>query len=73
MLFNTTNATFEFINIIDSSGIGLALIDVDGYVSISDSKFTGNSVPKEERLIHNGGGGLYVYVYIENSPTAHLA
>ena len=59
-VINTTNATFEFINIIDSSGIGLALFDVDGYVSISDSNFTGNSVPKEERLIQNGGGGLYI-------------
>ena len=59
-IINTTNATFEFINIIDSSGIGLALFDVDGYVSISDSNFIGNSVPEEERLIHNGGGGLYI-------------
>ena len=59
-VINTTNATFESINIVDSSGVGLALFDVDGYVSILDSNFIGNSVPEEERLIYNGGGGLYI-------------
>ena len=63
-VINTTNATFESINIVQSSGIGLALFDVDGYVSISDSNFIGNSVPEEEQLIYNGGGGLYIeYTY----------
>ena len=63
-VINTTNATFESINIVDSNGIGLVLFDVDGYVSISDSNFMDNSVPEEERLIYNGGGGLYIeYTY----------
>ena len=63
-VINTTNATFKSINIVDSNGVGLVLFDVDGYVSILDSNFTGNSVSKEEWLVYNGGGGLYIeYTY----------
>ena len=59
-VINTTNATFESINIVDSNGVGLVLFDVDGNVFISDSNFMGNSVFKEELLVYNGGGGLYI-------------
>ena len=59
-VMNTTNASFESTNFVNNRGVGLALFDVDGYVSVLDSNFRGNSVPEEEKLVYNGGGGLYI-------------
>ena len=56
---NSTNVFIESTTFINNRGVGLALFDTNGYVTVLDSNFTGNSVPEEERLVYNGGGGLY--------------
>ena len=57
---NSTNITIESSAFVDNRGIGLVLYDVNGYVSIQNSNFTNNFVPKDEQVKYNGGGGLYI-------------
>ena len=59
-ILNSTNVTIESTTFINSRGVGLALFDVNGFVTVLDSSFSGNSVPEKERDIYNGGGGLYI-------------
>ena len=59
-VLNTTNVLIEWTAFVNNRGMGLALFDVNGYVSVLDSSFTGNSVPEEESQVYNGGGGLYI-------------
>lgn len=63
-ILNTTNVTFDSVQFVNNRGVGLALFDTNGHVTVLNSNFTSNSVPKEERMSHNGGGGLYIeYTY----------
>ena len=63
-VINTTNITFESVHFVNNRGVGLALFDTNGHVTVMNSNFIGNSVPENERLIYNGGGGLYIeYTY----------
>lgn len=57
---NSTNVAFESVHFINNRGVGLALFDVNGSVSIIESNFSGNAVPENERNTYNGGGGLYI-------------
>ena len=59
-ILNSTNVTFESVGFINNRGVGLALFDVNGSVSILESNFSGNAVPKNECNTYNGGGGLYI-------------
>ena len=59
-IFNSTNVTIESTAFINNRGVGLSLFDVNGFIHVLKSKFSGNSVPKSERNTFNGGGGLYI-------------
>lgn len=58
-ILNSTNILIESTIFKNNRGIGLALFDVNGHVSVLNSSFVGNCVPEEETPIYNGGGGLY--------------
>ena len=58
-VLNSTDVVVDSVAFVGSRGIGLALFDTNGRVSVLHSNFTSNTVPEEERLIYNGGGGLY--------------
>ena len=60
LILNSTNVDIQLSVFDKSKGTGLALFDNGGYVSIQNSNFTNNSVPKEERSVYSGGGGLYI-------------
>ena len=59
-ILNSTNVAFESVAFVNNRGVGLALFDVNGSVSILESSFSGNAVPENERNTYNGGGGLYI-------------
>lgn len=58
-ILNATNVLIESTIFTNNRGVGLALFDANGHISVLNSSFTGNSVPEEEMLTYNGGGGLY--------------
>ena len=60
LIINSTNVDIELSVFDKSTGMGLALFDNRGQISILDSNFTKNSVPEEERDVYSGGGGLYI-------------
>ena len=59
-ILNSTSIALESVAFVNNRGVGLALFDVDGSVSILESNFSGNAVPENERNTYNGGGGLYI-------------
>lgn len=59
-VLNSTTVTFESMSFNDNRGVGLALFDVNGSVSVLESNFSGNAIPESERNTYNGGGGLYI-------------
>ena len=59
-VLNSTSIALESVAFVNNRGVGLALFDVDGSVSILESNFSGNAVPENERNAYNGGGGLYL-------------
>ena len=59
-ILNSTNIILESVAFVNNRGVGLALFDVNGSVSIGESNFSGNAVPESEHNIYNGGGGLYI-------------
>ena len=59
-VLNSTNVTLDSVAFINNRGVGLALFDVNGSVSMLNSNFSGNAVPESERNTYNGGGGLYI-------------
>ena len=58
-ILNSTDVTVDSVVFIGSRGVGLALFDTNGRISVLRSNFTRNSVPEEEKSVYNGGGGLY--------------
>ena len=71
-ILNSTNITIESTNFVNNRGLGLSLFDVDGFVSVLECTFSGNSVPENERDIYNGGGGLYFeHTYCTPGLTPH--
>ena len=60
-ILNSTDIYIESTTFINNRGVGLALFDTDGHISVLNSDFMGNSVPQEEKLHdYSGGGGLYI-------------
>ena len=55
---NSTNITLKNVNISDSYGTGLSIIDTNGTVEITGSIFSNNAVDTNRN--HSGGGGIYV-------------
>ena len=60
LILNSTDIYIESTAFIDNRGIGLALFDTSGLISVLNSDFIGNAVPQEEKHTYNGGGGLYI-------------
>ena len=61
LILNSTNIYIESTAFINNRGVGLALFDTAGNISVLNSDFVGNSVPQKEKLHdYNGGGGLYI-------------
>ena len=60
LVIKSANITINSSAFTNNRGIGLALVEVNGYVSLSDCKFDINMVPKDERLAYGGGSGLYI-------------
>ena len=59
-VLNSTNISIESSAFVNNRGVGLVLFDVNGHVSVQDSNFTNNFVPEDEKMIYNGGGGIYI-------------
>ncbi len=59
-VLNCTDVRVESALFTSGLGRGLVLFDTNGLVSIVDSNFTSNMVPKKERSVYPGGGGLYI-------------
>ena len=53
---NVTNVTIDDVVVSNSIGMGVAMYDVTGYVTVTNSLFRNNSVPLNE----SGGGGFSV-------------
>lgn len=60
LILNSTDIYIESTAFIDNRGIGLALFDTSGLISVLNSDFSRNSVPQEEKHTYSGGGGLYI-------------
>ena len=56
-IYNCTNVNIEWVNIVESRGMGIAIFDTDGRVEISNSVFDNNKL--NDSLL-SGGGGVYV-------------
>ena len=61
LIQNSTDVTIKHVNISDSNGIGLSIVDTNGTVNIIDSVFSNNKIPSPEKNINvTGGGGVYI-------------
>ena len=60
-LHRVSNASITNLNATNNHGAGLAIVDLQrGTVIIADSHFTNNRVPKRDRTMYAGGGGIFV-------------
>ena len=59
-LENVTNVTIDNVVVSNSIGMGVAMYDVTGNVTVTNSIFRNNSVPSYEVDIYPGGGGFSV-------------
>ena len=59
-ILNCTTVKVHSARFMNGSGTGLVLFDTNGNVSITNSEFSRNMVPEDERLLHPGGGGVYI-------------
>ena len=57
---NVTNVVIDNVVVNNSIGMGVAMYDVTGNVTVSNSIFRNNSVPSHELDIYPGGGGFSV-------------
>jgi len=57
---NVKNAKIDDVIVNNSIGMGVAMYDVNGGVSVTNSIFGNNTVPKHELFRHPGGGGFSV-------------
>ena len=57
---NVTNVTIDNVVVSNSIGMGVAMYDVTGNVTVTNSIFRNNSVPSYEVDIYPGGGGFSV-------------
>ena len=59
-ILNSTDVNIESSAFVNNRGVGLVFFDTNGYVSVNNSNFINNFVPEDERMIYNGGGGIYI-------------
>ena len=66
---NSTNLLVSNVNISNSNGTGLSIVDTNGTINIINSFFSNNKVaiPAELSTILSGGGGIYIE-YTECAP-----
>ena len=66
---NSTNVLFSNVNISNSNGTGLSIVDTNGTINIINSFFSNNrvTIPAELSTILSGGGGIYIE-YTECAP-----
>ena len=66
---NSTNLLVSSVNISNSNGTGLSIVDTNGTINIINSFFNSNrvTVPAELSTILSGGGGIYIE-YTECAP-----
>ena len=57
---NVTNVVIDNVEVSNSIGMGVAMYDVTGNVTVNNSIFRNNSVPSDERKMYPGGGGFSV-------------
>ena len=57
---NVTNVTIDNVVVNNGIGMGVAMYDVTGNVTVTNSIFRNNSVPSHELDIYPGGGGFSV-------------
>ena len=63
---NVTNVAIDDVVVSNSIGMGVAMYDVTGYVTVTNSTFRNNSVPLHELTLYPGGGGFSVeFTYCE--------
>ena len=60
-VINVTNFMVNLTKFHSSTGIGLAVYDTNGEISVTDCDFVNNHVPQDERGIYPGGGGMLLY------------
>ena len=59
-IINSRDVTLCNVNIIDSPGFGLVLMDTSGSILLENSNFENNRVPDNDINQYAGGGGIYV-------------
>ena len=66
---NSTNLLVANVNISNSNGTGLSIVDTNGTINIINSFFSNNrvTIPAELSTILSGGGGIYIE-YTECAP-----
>ena len=66
---NSTNLLVANVNISNSNGTGLSIVDTNGTININNSFFSNNrvTIPAELSTILSGGGGIYIE-YTECAP-----
>ena len=57
---NVTNVAIDDVVVSNSIGMGVAMYDVTGYATVTNSIFRNNSVPSHELTLYPGGGGFSV-------------
>ena len=58
---NSTDLSMTNITVCNNNGIGMAIIDSGGIISITNSEFRNNSLDSSEQAVNfTGGGGLYI-------------
>ncbi|XP_065891069.1 uncharacterized protein [Dysidea avara] len=57
---NVEDVSIDDVIVSNSTGMGVAMYDVTGSVSVTNSTFSNNKVPEHELLLYPGGGGFSV-------------
>ncbi|XP_065890666.1 uncharacterized protein [Dysidea avara] len=57
---NVVDVSIDDVIVNNSTGMGVAMYDVNGSVSVTNSTFSNNKVPEDEVLQYPGGGGFSV-------------
>ena len=57
---NVVNVTIDNVVVSDSIGMGVAMYDVTGNITVINSRFSNNRVPSQELTLYPGGGGFSV-------------
>ena len=59
-ILNSTDIRLESVTISHTNGLGLAFINTDGSIEVTNCTFANNRVNKNETEVFAGGGGVYV-------------